>query len=157
MNETLRQVLDSKDQIIQGLQTQLYKQKKALEQSRKARRDNDEELSEKQADVIKLRQRITNMRALIESKKEDPEKVLKIQSLKKQIEQKKKTNENKLQQVQQAKNEIHNLKDKEVEMDLKRGDMYAMLEKYETDLDDKEQLEKRIKQSKQSVADLLAQ
>ena len=36
------------------------------------------------------------MRALIESKKEDPEKVLKIQSLKKQIEQKKKTNENKL-------------------------------------------------------------
>ena len=97
------------------------------------------------------------MRALIESKKEDPEKVLKIQSLKKQIEQKKKTNENKLQQVQQAKNEIHNLKDKEVEMDLTRGDMYAMLEKYETDLDDKEQLEKRIQQSKQSVADLLAQ
>ena len=44
MNETLRQVLDSKDQIIQGLQTQLYKQKKTLEQSRKAKRDNEEEL-----------------------------------------------------------------------------------------------------------------
>ena len=77
------------------------------------------------------------MKALIESKKQDPEKLLKIQSLKKQIEAKKKTHESKLQQVQEAKNEIHNLRDKEVEMDLKRGDMYAKLDKFEADQDDK--------------------
>ena len=55
MNETLRQVLDSKDQVIAGFQSQMLKQKKMVDSTVQLRQDNQKDLQAKQKDIEKLR------------------------------------------------------------------------------------------------------
>ena len=118
------------------------------------RQANQKELTLKESDIDKLRERIAQTKKLLDGKRKDPSKQQKIALFKKQIEEKQRQIEEKHNDIVTQKTVLHYLKDVCNQLENKKLGLVASLEKHDADEEDQDFLISRVEQSFESIRGL---
>ncbi|CDW90226.1 UNKNOWN [Stylonychia lemnae] len=157
MNDTLRSVLDNKDQIIISLQQQIHKFKRNIDLTKQMRQQNEKDTENKERENQSIRKKIDQIRSLADSKKQDPVKQHKIQLLKGQVEIKSSDVSQIRTQVDSMRDRLGKVKEQNIKLENIKQGYQNRIEKHTLDQEDQDYLENKLHQSSLQIKSLREQ
>ncbi|CDW71764.1 UNKNOWN [Stylonychia lemnae] len=153
-DEAQHMIIEACEVLIKDLNSEIDKQRREYTENIKFRLSSESGLDVQKRDIEKIKQRIENTQELIEKKKRNPEKVKQIENLGKEKSQKDSELKAKEEVLKPLREELNKVKAKNIIDERLNAELHEKWNKHVQDLEDKESLDQRIAQAKESIENL---